>query len=107
METVFVALDTNTFLHYVSIDQIDWNELFPDQNVVLFICPPVIRELNKHKDTPRTTKLRDRAADVLRKIDAWVDSSPPIILRKSVEVRFRIYDSGLDFAAHNLVRDIA
>jgi rRNA-processing protein FCF1 len=75
MEAVFVVLDTNTFLHYVSLEQVGWNELFPDQNVVLLICPPVIRELNKHKDAARTSKLRDRATVALRKIDAWADSS--------------------------------
>jgi rRNA-processing protein FCF1 len=107
METVFVVLDTNTFLHYVSLEQVGWNELFPDQNVVLFICPPVIRELNKHKDTPRNSKVRDRATSALRKIDAWADSSAPMTLRDAVEVRFRVHDSGLEFATHNLVRDIA
>jgi len=107
METVFVVLDTNTFLHYLSLEQVSWDKLFPDKNVVLFICPLVIRELNKHKDTPRTSKLRDRATAALRKIDAWADSLPPMILRDAVEVRFRIYDSSIEFTAHNLVRDIA
>jgi predicted ribonuclease YlaK len=107
METVFVVLDTNTFLHYISLEQVGWNELFPDQNIVLFICPPVIRELNKHKDTPRTSKIRDRATAALRKIEAWADSSTPMTLRDTVEVRFRIHDPGIEFAAHNLVRDIA
>jgi rRNA-processing protein FCF1 len=107
METVFLVPDTNTFLHYVSLEQVDWNELFPNQNVVLYICPPVIRELNKHKDTPRTSKLRDRAAAALRMIDAWADSLPPILLRRSVEVQFRIHDSVVEFSTHNLVRDIA
>lgn len=107
METVFVVLDTNTFLHYAGLEQVGWDELFPDQNVVLFICPPVIRELNRHKDAPRTSKLRDRATAALRRIDAWADSSPPMILRGAVEVRFRIHDSSIDFAAHSLIRDIA
>jgi rRNA-processing protein FCF1 len=47
METVNVLLDTNIFLHYLSLEQIEWIDLFPDQKVVLFICPQVIRELNK------------------------------------------------------------
>lgn len=106
MDTVFVVLDTNTFLHYVSLEQIDWNELFPGKKVVLFICPPVIRELNKHKDAPRTAKLRDRAATALRRIDCWADAAPPITLRDQVELRFTIHEPGIDFAAHNLVRHI-
>lgn len=107
MEAVFAILDTNTFLHYASLEQIDWNEVFPDKRVVLLVCPPVIRELNKHKDTPRTPKLRDRAASALRRLDAWADSPSPIILRNAVEVRFTIHDAGIDFAAHHLVREIA
>ena len=107
MDTVFAILDTNTFLHYAGLDQIDWSEVFPDKKVVLFVCPPVIRELNKHKDTPRTPKLRDRAASALRRLDAWADSPSPIILRNAVEVRFTIHDAGIDFAAHHLVREIA
>lgn len=75
--------------------------------MVLFVCPPVIRELNKHKDTPRTPKLRDRAASALRRLDAWTDSLSPIVLPNAVEVRFTIHDAGIDFAAHHLVRDIA
>jgi rRNA-processing protein FCF1 len=107
MDTVFVVVDTNTFLHYVSLDQVDWNELFPAQNVVLVISSPVIRELNNHKDTPRNSKVRERATAAFRKIDAWADSAPPVTLRDGVEVRFRFNDSGIEFAAHNLVRHIA
>lgn len=107
MESVFVILDTNTFLHYASLEQINWSEIFPDKKVVLFICPPVIRELNKHKDTPRTQKLRDRATSALSRLDTWADSPCPIILRNTVEVRFAIHDSRIDFASHQLVREIA
>jgi len=107
METVFAILDTNTFLHFVSLEQIDWSEVFPDKKVLLFVCPPVIRELNKHKDAPRTAKLRDRAASALRRLAAWADLPSPIVLRNEVEIRFSIHDAGIDFAEHNLVRDIA
>jgi rRNA-processing protein FCF1 len=106
MEKVFVVVDTNTFLHYRGLDQIAWSEIFSDQIVILLICPPVIRELNKHKDSPRTPKLRDRAATALRKIDAWSDLSSPVVLRDSAEVRFRIHDSTIDFSNFDLVRDI-
>jgi rRNA-processing protein FCF1 len=106
MRKVIVVVDTNTFLHYLSLDQVAWNEVLPDTHVVLLISPPVIRELNKHKDSPRTPKLRDRAVSALRKIDAWADLPSPAVLRESVEVQFRVYDSQVDFSAHNLVRDI-
>jgi predicted ribonuclease YlaK len=107
MEKAYIVVDTNTFLHYIGLDQVGWSELFPDQEIILLICPPVIRELNKHKDSPRTPKLRDRATSALRKIDAWSDSSSPVILKDFAEVHFRIYDSKISFSDFNLVRDIA
>ena len=107
MEAVFAILDTNTFLHYLSLEQIDWSDVFPGKQVVLFVCPPVIRELNKHKDAPRTAKLRDRASAALRRLDAWADSPSPVVLSNAVEIRFTIHDARIDFAAHHLVREIA
>lgn len=107
MAHLYVVVDTNMFLHYIGLDQIAWRELFPGQKVILLICPPVIRELNKHKDSPRTPKLRDRATSALHKIDAWSDLSSPVVLKDSAEVHFRIYDSKINFADFNLVRDLA
>jgi rRNA-processing protein FCF1 len=106
MEKTYVVVDTNTFLHFVGFDQIGWGELFPGQIVNLVICPQVIRELNRHKDTPRNPKMRDRATNALRKIEGWVDSESPVSLKDSVEVEFRIHDASIDFAAFKLVREV-
>jgi predicted ribonuclease YlaK len=106
MEKTYVVVDTNTFLHFTGFDQIGWGELFPGQSVVLVICPQVIRELNRHKDTPRNLKMRDRAANALRKIEGWVDSESPVALKDLVEVQFRIYDAAIDFKACKLVREV-
>jgi hypothetical protein len=106
MEKTYVVVDTNTFLHFVGFDQIGWDDLFPGQMVALVICPQVIRELNRHKDTPRNPKMRDRATNALRKIQGWADSESPVSLKDSVEVQFRIYDASIDFAAFRLVREV-
>jgi rRNA-processing protein FCF1 len=106
MEKTYVVVDTNTFLHFIGFDQIGWGELFPGQIVILVICPQVIRELNRHKDTPRNPKMRDRATNALRKIEGWAYSESPVSLKDSVEVQFRIYDASIDFATFNLVREV-
>jgi rRNA-processing protein FCF1 len=106
MEKTYIVVDTNTFLHFIDLDQIRWEELFPGKILVLVICPQVIRELNRHKDTPRNPKIRDRATNILRKIEGWVDSESNIALKGSVEVQFRIYDASIDFAAFKLVREV-
>ncbi len=99
-------LDTNTFLHFPRPDQLDWPELLQATDVRLIIAPVVIRELNRHKDFPTSNKTRERAATVLRMLDKWSDEPSPVLIRKSVELQFRVQDPLIDFAAFNLSRDI-
>lgn len=106
MTTQYLLIDTNIFLHCLSLDQIDWNAIFPKQRLVLVICPQVIRELNKHKDAPQTPKLRDRAAAALGKLEQWADGSPTVF-GAFTELHFRVHEARIDFLAFNLVREIA
>jgi hypothetical protein len=105
MTTQYLLVDTNTFLHYLSLDQIDWIVLFPNRRLVLVICPPVIRELNKHKDAPRTPKLRDRAAAALGKLTQWEEGTPTIF-GGCADLQFRAHDAGIDFSAFHLINEV-
>jgi rRNA-processing protein FCF1 len=107
MSQRFGFLDTNTFLHYASIDHIDWPVLLECDYVVLVLVPVVVRELNKHKDSPNSGKVRERAADALRKLHYWSDQRSPIMIRDSVELQFRVQDALIDFAVENLSPNIA
>jgi rRNA-processing protein FCF1 len=107
MPRLSIFLDTNTFLHYETIDHVNWVELLGGKPVVLIVAPVVIRELNRQKDTPTSAKTRKRAAAALSKLHEWSDRPSPILIRKSVELQFRVQDSQINFGAVNLSRDIA
>ena len=100
-------LDTNTFLHFPRLDQLDWPALLHSTGVRLIVAPVVIRELNRHKDFPTSLKTRERAAAVLRALDEWSERPWPVFIRNSVELQFRVQDPLIDFATFNLSRDIA
>jgi hypothetical protein len=107
MSQLFLFIDTNTFLHYKPIDQIDWLKIADTEQLTLIITPVVVRELNKHKDFPRSSKIRDRASGSLKRLHDWSEAPAPIKIRKNVELRFQVHDPLIDFAASNLSRDIA
>jgi len=103
---LFAFLDTNIFLHYETIDHIDWQSHFESDEIVLIIAPVVIRELNRHKDFPSSPKPRDRAAASLSRLHEWLDREAPIFIRSAVELQFHAVDPLLDFASEKLSRDI-
>jgi hypothetical protein len=102
-----LLLDTNIFLHYRSIDEWDWIRVSGSPSVTLLIAPIVIRELNKHKDSPRNKKLRDRADAALKKLRIWSKNGPDRKLRENVYIEFLQSDPSLDFGEFGLVRDVA
>ena len=104
MTPTFAFPDTNTFLHYPPVDQMDWAALLQADSVVLVITPVVIRELNKHKDFPRTSKMRERAAAALSRLHDWSEKATPI--RSAVELKFRIDDPVVDFTVNNLSQNV-
>jgi hypothetical protein len=77
------------------------------KDVVIVIAPIIIRELNKHKDFPKSPKIRDRARDALKSLDSWSEQTAPIWIRDSVELQFRVRDPLIDYASNNLSRDIS
>jgi PIN domain len=107
MPELIAFLDTNTFLHFPRLDQLDWLALLHSTGVRLIIAPVVIRELNRHKDSPTSLKTRERAAAVLRVLDEWSERAWPVFIRNGVELHFRVQDPLIDFAKFNLSRDIA
>ena len=107
MPQLSTFLDTNTFLHFPKLDQIDWPALLGSADVRLIVAPVVIRELNRHKDFPTSSKTRERAAAALRALNEWSERPMPVVIRKSVELQFRVQDPLVDFAGFNLSRDVA
>ena len=49
MPTLCLFADTNLFLHYKSLDQIDWSKLGNFYHIEVVVCPPVQREIDELK----------------------------------------------------------
>ncbi|HEV3039318.1 MAG TPA: PIN domain-containing protein [Candidatus Angelobacter sp.] len=65
--------DTNLFLHYRPLNEIDWRGLLAAQAVELKIAPIVPRELEQQKIVNSSRKLRERADNAIRLLHAHLD----------------------------------
>lgn len=106
MTKMIAFLDTNWFQHFKFPDQVDWCKLFQVDTVEIVIAPLIIRELNKHKDSPSSPRLRKRATVVLGKLDALFATGPQAPLRPGVTLRYETRDSLIKFAAYHLSESV-
>jgi hypothetical protein len=58
----FLFVDTNVLLHYRRLEEIDWLTLTASREVTIFLCPAVIRELDRQKVVHPQQKIRRRPA---------------------------------------------
>ena len=56
----YIFLDTNSLLHFQDFENINWNDIVKDPDYEIVICPMVLNEINKHKDSS-IGKRRERA----------------------------------------------
>ena len=70
MPTLCLFADTNLFLHYKSLDQIDWSKLGDFDHVEVVVCPPVQREIDalKGRREGRRSERARKAASALLEI---------------------------------------
>lgn len=61
----YVIYDTNTAMHCKRADQIDWPALTKCDEVILVATPIFLKELDKHKNTHPSRRLRNRAKDYM------------------------------------------
>jgi rRNA-processing protein FCF1 len=106
MTTKVSFVDTNLFLHFPTLDQIDWLDLLRCDYVVIIVTATVIRELNRHKDAPVSFKLRERAASSLKKLYTYSELNAPILVRNSVELQFNTREPLLNFASAGLSKEV-
>ena len=83
----YLFLDTMVLLHFKPLSDIPWEDLFEDSEIELRITRGVIRELDRHKNAPSSSKIRERARRVLRNIELWADSPKGHGIRRHVHVR--------------------
>ena len=74
-DSLHVISDTNIFLHYPPLSQIDWRTLCDASNVHLVICLQVIHELDEKKSDSR---LAERAIRAIKEIRAASDTGQPL-----------------------------
>jgi hypothetical protein len=86
--------DTNLFLHYRPLNEIDWCSLLRSNAVEIEIAPVVTRELEVEKTLNPSRKLRDRAATALRLLHRYL-ANPQV--REGVTLRFLLKEPSADF----------
>lgn len=62
----YVFLDTNIYLHYIDIDNIEWSDIIEDDDFIIVVPKIVIREIDRHKDQSRG-KIQKRAKSISSK----------------------------------------
>src|ERR1035441_5773280 len=87
--------DTNLFLHYRPLNEIDWCSMLQSNAVEIEIAPVVTRELEEQKALNSSRKLRDRAATALRLLHKHL-TNPEV--RDGVTLRFLLREPTADFA---------
>ena len=69
----YIFLDTNTLLHFQDFESINWKDIVQDSKFEVVICPMVLSEINKHKDSSsgkrreRAKKVNSKLSDIIRK----------------------------------------
>ncbi len=80
--------DTNIFLHYQSIDQIDLPDLLKCDEVELVMAPVVLDELDDKKWGHPFPKIRERAQQAARRINTWISVDEDIRPGLSMNLHF-------------------
>lgn len=81
-----VFLDTMVYLHCVPIDQIDLCATLQTDSVTLLVPRVTFKELEKHKASHATSRVRDRSRQALSFLEKQIESGSPI--REGVAIRF-------------------
>src|SRR5689334_6283679 len=99
MSEVFAFVDTSIFLQYRTFDEVDWLTTLGLKGVTLVLAPVVISELSEKKDEP-SPRLRQRAAVVIRKLEALWSKGTPAEVRPGVALVRQDVEPPPDCAAH-------
>src|SRR6266513_509362 len=87
--------DTNLFMHYRALNEIDWCSLLQASIVEIEIAPVVTRELEEQKTLNPSRKLKDRAATALKFLHKYL-ANPKV--RDGVTLQFLRKEPTAEFA---------
>src|SRR5580698_9395804 len=97
---VAIFPDTNVFLHYRRLTEIDWCALLKVKTVTIMIAPMVTGELEEQKTLNPSRKLRDRADASVRMLNKCLEGN---WVRDGVTIEFLVSEPSLKIAsAHSL-----
>ena len=91
-------VDTNVFLHFRPLNEIDWLDLLNAEEVVVTICTAVVTELDEKKFSAPLQTLRERAKKSLNLLEQWDGKE----IRTNVSVRLLKPEPSLDWQASGL-----
>lgn len=105
-------VDTMLFLHFKSIDQVDWKGLMKGSGIDtdglhIVIARVTTRELDKHKNTHKSQTIRERAGKALKQIERWREDTKEAALptlRGDIPVIVSAFYDVVDFEAYRLQR---
>ena len=98
----YLFIDTNVLLHYRRLEEIDWLALSKSNEVVIVLCPAVIRELDHHKVSHPQNKFRKRAQEIIASLHSRLTGATSDLIRDNVRLEFLAVDPDLDFVKHKL-----
>jgi hypothetical protein len=101
--TVVVFLDTMIFLHYRPVREIDWCAEVAASQVRIVVPRITIRELDKHKNSHPSAKVKKRAGEIARWLESCHGASPSEV-RPNVTLEFQGLTPPFDFEAAQLDR---
>ena len=104
-EVWYCYIDTNTFLHYQMFTDIDWCDELGTSDVVLVVCPAVVRELDKKKLDP-DSKIREQARRVISKLSKIGKPNEECQIKPRVQLLLLSREPKIDWGLEGLGLDI-
>jgi hypothetical protein len=99
-------VDTNTFLHFRPIPELEWLRILGSNEVTIIIVPIIIRQLDTQKDMNDRKAIRRRAASRLTWIRELLRIGRHTAIREGVSVRLEPREPELDLPAYHLSRAV-
>ena len=78
-------LDSMVYMHYKPIEDVDWLAEASADQVTIVVPRVTLKELDKHKNTHSSTRIRDRVAGILKRLEKYLPAG--FDLRPRVSIR--------------------
>ena len=95
-----VFIDCMVYLHYRNLEDLDLPSMLRNDNVFVVVPRITLRELDKHKNTHSSSRIRDRARRILQKIERWTTERGNV--RPGMSAEFFPATPSIDYARYGL-----